>query len=121
MNRNRFNVLFLVKKSRVAKNGESPVFMRLTVRGERIETTLNLSVVPKKWNSVAEKVTGKDHNCLEVNNRLNTIRMRIMEIYRKYEFEGKEVKAREIMDEYLGRNTKPEITVLAIFKEHNER
>lgn len=39
MKRNSFNVLFFLKKTKLLKNGEASVCMRITVDGTRVETT----------------------------------------------------------------------------------
>lgn len=117
---NTFKVLFSVKRSRLNKNGESPVFMRITINGQRIETTLNLSVAPANWNNVAEKSTGKDKISLAVNSRLDSIRMRLMDIYRELELDGLEINPRIILNKYLGREENSEISLMALFKEHND-
>lgn len=121
MKTNSFKILFLVKPSRVQRNGECPVFMRITIDGQRIETTLSLSADPKKWNKIAEKVIGKDRKSQEINNRLDTIKLRIMEIYRNMELDGKIITPGSILDCYRGNDEKNQKTLLSIFKEHNER
>lgn len=68
MSRKTFKTLFLVKPSRISKKGESPFFMRITVGGQRIETTIALNVELDKWNKFAEKVIGKDRKSQEVNS-----------------------------------------------------
>ncbi|MDH6357814.1 site-specific integrase [Parabacteroides sp. PF5-9] len=121
MKRMTFKILFVVKASRVAKDGKSPVYLRVTINGQRCETSISLKVDFKKWNTIAEKVIGDDRGDQEINFRLDTIRMRIMQIYREMEFDRKEITAHKIIDQYLGRNDKPVIMLLDVFREHNER
>ena len=121
MSRKTFKTLFLVKPSRISKKGESPVFMRITVGGQRIETTIALNVEPDKWNKFAEKVIGKDRKLQEVNNRLDSIRLRIMEIYRELELDGADLNPKMILDHYLGREGESRRTLLSVFMEHNEK
>jgi len=121
MKRMTFKILFVVKASRVAKDGKSTVYLRVTVNGQRCETSVSLRVDFKKWNTVAEKVIGDSREDQELNLRLDTIRMRIMQIYREMEFDNVEINAKKIIDQYLGRNEKPAIMLLDVFREHNER
>jgi len=121
MKRMTFKILFVVKASRVARDGKSPVYLRVTVNGLRCETSISLRVDFKKWNTVAEKVIGDSREDQELNFRLDTIRMRIMQIYREMEFDRLEITAKKIIDQYLGRNDKPTIMLLDVFREHNER
>ena len=41
MKRNSFNVLFFLKKTKLLKNGEASVCMRITVNGARVETNIS--------------------------------------------------------------------------------
>ena len=44
MKRVIFKILFFVKKTRVAPNGEVPILLRVTVNGFRADTSINLKV-----------------------------------------------------------------------------
>lgn len=116
-----FKVLFFVKRTRITKNGEIPVQLKVTVNKERIEVSINQSIKSELWNSTAEKSMGKDRKSLEVNNRLDSIRFRLMEIYREMEINGEEITARKIVNKFQGIDTKLRITLLSIFKDHNEK
>lgn len=116
-----FKVLFFVKRTRITKNGEIPVQLKVTVNKERIEVSINQSIKSELWNSTAEKSMGKDRKSLEVNSRLDSIRFRLMEIYREMEINGEEITARKIVNKFQGIDTKLKITLLSIFKDHNEK
>lgn len=44
MQRNYFTILFFIKKSKLLKNGEAPICMRITVNGQRAEIQIKRSV-----------------------------------------------------------------------------
>ncbi len=44
-----------------------------------------------------------------------------MQIYREMEFDKVNISAKDIVNQYLGRNDKPVIMLLDVFREHNER
>ncbi len=121
MKRVTFKILFVVKQSRTHKNGYTPVYLRVTVNGQRSEISVNLKVKPANWNTIAGKSTGNSREDQEINHRLDTIRMRIMQIYREMELDKEEISAKKIIDQYLGRNNKPTIMLLEVFQEHNQR
>jgi site-specific recombinase XerD len=121
MERVTFKTLFYYKKTRVAKNGEVPVMLRVTVNGLRAETSVNLKVNPKFWNAVAGKSVGDSRRDYEVNARLDTIRMRVMQIHREMEIDREKITAQKVVDKYLGRDAKPVIMLLDLFREHNEK
>ena len=43
MQRNYFTILFFIKKSKLLKNGEAPICMRITVNGQRAEIQIKRS------------------------------------------------------------------------------
>ena len=44
MQRNYFTVLFFLKKSKLLKNGEAPICMRITINGKRAEVQIKLLI-----------------------------------------------------------------------------
>ena len=46
MKRSSFNVLFFLKKTKLLKNGEASVCMRITVDGTRVENNIRKSIDP---------------------------------------------------------------------------
>lgn len=116
-----FKILFFIKRTRVAKNREVPVQLKVTVNKERIEVSINLTINPDLWNSAAEKSTGKDRKSIELNSHLDTVCFRLMEIYREMGLNVEDITARKIVDKYLGVDTSPKIMLLEIFRDHNDK
>lgn len=116
-----FKTLFYIMKTRVSKNGEVPVLLRVTVNGLRASTTTSLKVNPDLWHNATGKSLGTDRKNEELNNTLDVIRVKVMKIYREMELDGENVTAQKIIDKYSGKDEKPKMTLLTIFKEHNER
>ena len=121
MKRVTFKILFFIKKTRVSKNGEVPVLLRVTVDGQRMDTSVNLKIDPNNWNNIAVKSIGKSKKDEEFNNRLDTIRLRIMQIHRQMELDNVEISAKQIVNQYIGKCTKPVVMLLDEFRDHNER
>lgn len=44
MDRNYFSILFFIKKSKLLKNGEAPICLRITINGQRAEVQIKRSV-----------------------------------------------------------------------------
>ncbi len=116
-----FKILFVIRKSRMTKAGEVPIVLRVTVNGERVETTINLKIVPELWDHLACKSIGSSPNDEELNDRLDTIRLRIMQIYRLMELDARPISAKAIINEYQGKSIKKIVTIGEVFGEHNER
>ena len=59
MKRDSFRVLFFLKKTRLLKNGEASVCMRITVNGTRVENNIRKSIDPALWNQAKETARSK--------------------------------------------------------------
>ena len=71
MRRDSFNVLFFIKKTKLLKNGEASVCMRITVNGVRVETNIRKSIEPVSWNQAKECARAKAVN---QSNLITTLR-----------------------------------------------
>ncbi len=120
MKRNYFSVLFFIKKSKLLKNGEAPVCLRITVNGQRAEVQIKRSVDARKWNNKKECAVGKDRQSQELNHYIDTVRARILQIHRKLEMDGKRITAEIIKQHFYGESNKPKM-LLEVFNEHNEK
>ena len=78
MRRISFNVLFFIKKTKLLKNGEASVCMRITVDGQRVETNIRKSVDPSSWNQAKECVRGKSGLMVKCTPRI----AQILSVYR---------------------------------------
>lgn len=120
MKRNYFSILFFIKKTKLLKNGEAPICLRITVNGKRAEIQVKRSVEIKKWNSARECAIGKDNRTLELNHYLETVRTKVLKIHRELEQDNKTVTAEILKQQYYGENEPPKM-LLEIFKEHNQK
>ena len=121
MKRATFKICFYIQKSRVAKDGQVPILLRVTINGQRSVASVNLKVNPQNWNAVAGKSTANTRKDDEINARLDTIRLRVMQIYREMELDHEFISAQKVVDKYLGRDSKLEIMLLDVFRDHNDR
>ena len=65
--RNTLSVLFIIKKSKLLKNGEAPVCMRITVNKRVAEVMIKRSIPVDLWNQKKECSKGKDRVATELN------------------------------------------------------
>lgn len=57
MQRNYFSILFFIRRTRLLKNGEAPIGLRITVNGQRAEMQIKRSVAEERWNASKGCVT----------------------------------------------------------------
>ena len=75
MERNSFSVLFFLKKTKLLKNGEASVCMRITVNNVRSETNIRKSITPSLWNQAKECSRGKDRKSNDLNKYIEEARI----------------------------------------------
>lgn len=120
MRRKTFSVLFFIKKSKLLKNGEAPIRLRITVEGRTCDVQIKQSVPVAQWNQAKECVKGSGHMVEELNNYISSIKVRLYQIHRELEESGKKITADRIKDIYMG-NDDSRKTLLQLFDEHNSQ
>lgn len=120
MKRNYFSILFFIKKTKLLKNGEAPICLRITVNGQRAEVQIKRSVDIGKWNVAKECAIGKEAKLMELNHYLETVRTKILRIHRELEQDDKPITAHILMKHFRGEN-EPVRMLLEVFKEHNKK
>lgn len=119
MERKRFSVLFFIKRSKLLKNGEAPVRVRVTYDRLYVELQLKRSVKVPLWSQDKEKSIGKDRNSIELNHYIDALRVKFYQIYQDLELEGKIISARAIVNRYQGKDETFK-TLYNVFKEYND-
>jgi len=118
--RQTFNVLFFIRKTRALKSGENPIMLRISIAGQLSEIQLKRAVKPNLWNQSKERCTGKDAVSLEINCYLESVKLRLFEIHRKMEDEGKLINPMEIKRKFLGLDEEHKM-FFQVFQEHNDK
>ena len=77
MKRSSFNVLFFLKKTKLLKNGEASVCMRITVDGTRVENNIRKSIDPSLWSQAKESARGKSRKSCDLNAYIENARIKL--------------------------------------------
>ncbi len=115
-----FAVLFFVKRKKLLKNGDAPVFMRITIDGRYLEASLKRGVNPKNWNEKKQRSIGRDRLSLELNEYLDNTLSRIYRIHEQLIIDGKPINPKSVMEAYQGRVERPKM-LREVFREENEK
>ena len=120
MQRNYFSILFFIKKTKLLKNGEAPICLRITVNGKRAEVQIKRSIEISKWNAKKECANGKERKSQELNHYLETVRTKVLQIHRQLEQDGKPITAEILKRRYYGEGETPKM-LLEVFNDHNKK
>ena len=122
MERNSFSVLFFLKKTKLLKNGEASVCMRITVNNIRSETNIRKSITPSLWNQAKECSRGKDRKSNDLNKFIEEARIKLYNIHAHLKQEGLPITAIILRDKFFGLEEKEAPrTLIATFQEHNDQ
>jgi integrase len=113
----------LKKRSSYVSGQKMPIYLRLTINGERTEFSTQREIDPTKWNSKAGRAIATREETRQLNSFLETMQAQIYEAQRELLNKGKEVTiksvrnkmhgiAKEIIDPLKGKSLMP------VYREH---
>ena len=115
-----FNLLFYVKKSKVNSLGEAPVYLRITIDGQRCEISTKRSVHISKWNSRAQKVVGSSEAAKSYNLYFKTFEQKVYDAYNTLLRTDDAVTCEMLKNKSMGKHERVR-TLISVFKDHNDR
>lgn len=108
--RNTFNILFYANRSK-ERDGQVPILCRITLNGTVSQFSCQMSVPIRLWDPKAGRLKGRGERSIKLNNNLDDIRSRIVDVYRELATQGCVNSAREIKNN-LFRKKNCQITLL---------
>lgn len=122
MKRDSFRVLFFLKKTRLLKNGEASVCMRITVNGTRVENNIRKSIDPALWSQAKEMARGKSRRACDLNTYIEEARIKLYQIFCELEQQNRPVTAHLLQELFFGQEKPEEVrTLLGTMQEHNDQ
>ena len=122
MKRDSFRVLFFLKKTKLLKNGEASVCMRITVNGTRVENNIRKSIDPALWSQAKETARGKSRRACDLNTYIEEVRIKLYQIFCELEQQNRPITAHLLQEFFFGQEKPEEIrTLLGTMHEHNDQ
>lgn len=117
--RETMSILFFIKKTKLLKNGEAPICLRLTLNKQIAEIRIKRSILVNRWSPAKGCALGKDRVARELNSYLEAIRLKMHQIHRELVLDmSAPVTANAIMNRYCGNDVK---MLLEVFEDHNDK
>lgn len=99
--RNTFSILFYIKKEKTDKNNEAPIYMKVTINGQKVEYATHRRIDPAKWKPNGKLAqTNKTMNLL---SHLEVLRAKAYESYTKLLSMGITPTARNVVEQLHGK------------------
>lgn len=117
---NMIKVLFYARKSKTNSTGLTPVYLRVTVNGQRFETATARFLEVSKWSQEAGRAMGSAKEVKELNEFLDVLRAKAFDIQKKLITIGIEVTTEVFSKHWHGIKEKSRM-LLEIFQHHNDQ
>lgn len=117
--RSTFKVLFFLKRDKQKKDGNVPVYCRITIDGKETRFGMKKNIDPKLWNVREGKAIGKSAESYQINALLEKTKAGIHKIYREVQERENAVSAEKAKNIFLGIDSK-QYMLLKTFDDHVE-
>jgi integrase-like protein/Arm domain-containing DNA-binding protein len=112
------NSFFHVRKDKKTKQGLFPIYLRVSVDGERYEYSTQRYIALEKWSQELGKAKGRDENTKSINEYLDVLMDKVFVYQKQLTLEEKEITIRAFKNKWLGIVEGSKM-ILEVFKDHN--
>lgn len=123
-----FAILFILKKNKPQSNGTFPLYMRLTIDGQRAEITTKRFVDEDLWDAKAQRLISKiikgkkpihtSEEIKSINEYLKTLDRQVYEAHNDLMNAGKTITAETLKNKLTGVQEKQRM-LLQVMEQHN--
>ena len=115
----KLSILFYAKRAKTTTDSLVPIYIRVTVDGERIELSTKRYTQPEKWSVEGNRMKGTSAEAKATNSFLDTLKTKI------YDYQQQLIRADELVNVENMRNKilgieKRSHMLIGIFQQHNE-
>lgn len=118
--RTKITLHFYVKKEKANKSGLVPIYIRLTVDGERLEFSSKKFIEPAKWSIDLCKMKGHSEEARSINSYLDSVKAQIIDIQMMLTHRKENLDLENFKKHLFGESAR-ERMLIPIYKEHNDR
>lgn len=120
MKQGTMNILFFVLKTKLLKNGDAPILMRITINGRYEETRIQRSIPIKLWNAAKGCSKGKDRISNELNNYIAELNARALEKHKELMLEQALITPKLLLKRIFGKDEEMRTLIGTIQEEIGE-
>src|SRR5665213_1946236 len=113
-----FTVLFHARK-KVKTDQSLLIYLRVTIDGNRFESSIHRQIDKDKWIPKVEKAKGNSEETKSLNDYLDLMRNRAFNFQRELLMEGQDLTVKSFRNKWLGLSGKV-VMLLQVFQEHND-
>jgi site-specific recombinase XerD len=115
--KNRIVKHFYVKETKKDRIGEAPIYLRVTVNGERAEVSTNRRISPDNWDKSSERVVGRSEAARIINTALENISAKVEKYFSNLDIKEDRISVNQIIAELRGKGQN-QMTLLRAYEYH---
>jgi site-specific recombinase XerD len=115
----KLSILFYAKRAKTTSDGLVPIYIRVTVDGERIELSTKRYTHPDKWSIEGSCMKGTTIEAKSINSHLDALKAKVYEYQQQLIREDEPVNAENMRNKILGIEKRKHMLV-PIFQQHND-
>ena len=115
----KLSILFYAKRAKTTTDGLVPIYIRVTVDGERIELSTKRYTLPEKWSVEGSCMKGYSAEAKSINSYLDSLKAKVYDYQQQLIREDELVNAENMRNKILGIEKRSHMLV-GIFQQHND-
>jgi hypothetical protein len=118
--RTTLTLLFSMRKPKNYQSGDIPIYLRITVDGQRAELAVSRKCDPNRWDIKTGRATGTKSEARTLNAFLDSIQNKLYELHRQMCDADLTVTAETLKNRFIGKVEKAR-TLVTVFEDHNTK
>jgi len=115
----KLSILFYAKRAKTTTDGLVPIYIRVTVDGERIEFSTKRYTHPDKWSVEGNRMKGTSVESKSTNSYLDALKAKVYDYQQQLIREDEPVNVENMRNKILGIDKRSHM-LIGIFQQHND-
>ncbi|MEJ7823156.1 MAG: site-specific integrase [Chitinophagaceae bacterium] len=111
-------LLIYLKRCKVNTQKKSPLFLRISLNGQRTEIALRRFIDPEQWDNIRQCVRGRNEQAASINQQIESYKLAIHNHHSRLVKNGEQITAHSLKSAFLGID-KNKKSLIEAFTYHN--
>lgn len=116
----RISSLFYIRKTKMTRDKLAPIYIRITVNGQRIDQSIQRYIEVARWSAAAGRARGNSVEARQLNTYLDTLTGKVLKLEREMVQDGQEITFETFREKWKGNQERPRM-LIEIFQHHNDQ
>lgn len=118
--RTTLTLLFSMRKPKNYQSGDMPIYLRITVDGQRAEVAVSRKFDPSRWDTRLGRAIGTKADAKALNSYLEGVQGKLHELHRQMTEADANTTAETLKNRFIGKVEKAR-TLITVFEDHNQK